>query len=102
MLSQQTEDFLKIPEYLKRLHTANRHHENGEDYNSSDDLVTDLLLTDGHVFRRIFIGPYISEQQWIHSIPFVALDGTYLRNCYRQTLLLAVGRNRNNESWIIA
>ena len=54
------------------------------------------------MFRRIFISPHISEQQWIHSIPFIALDGTYLRNCYRQTLLLAVGRNGNNESWIIA
>ena len=35
-------------------------------------------------------------------MPFVALDGTYLRNCFKQTLLLAVGRNGNNESWIMA
>ena len=35
-------------------------------------------------------------------MPFIALDGTYLRNCFKQTLLLAVGRNGNNESWIIA
>ena len=102
MLSQQTEDFLKIPEYLKRLYTANRYYENGVDYNGSDNLVIDLLLSEGHVFCRIFVGPHISEQQWIYSIPFVALNGTYLCNCYRQTLLLAVGRNGNNESWIIA
>jgi hypothetical protein len=43
MLSQQTEDFLKIPEYLKRLYTANRHHENGVDYDGSNNLVIDLL-----------------------------------------------------------
>ena len=52
---------MKLLEYLKRLHTANRHYENSEDYDGSDDLITDLLLSEGYVFRRIFVGPYISE-----------------------------------------
>jgi hypothetical protein len=64
-------------------------------------LQTDLLLTKDHVFRRVFVGPYTVRAQWVYSMPFIALDGTYLRNCFKQTLLLAVGRNGNNESWII-
>ena len=52
---------MKLPEYLRRLHTANRHHENGVDYDGSDNLVIDLLLSEGYVFYRIFVSPYISE-----------------------------------------
>ncbi len=97
--NQQISDFPKLPIYLQRLHEANRH-EGQEPYN--DELVTDLLLTEAEVFRRVFIGPHTSRSQYVHSLPFVALDGTYLRNCFKQTLLLAVGRNGNNESWILA
>jgi len=86
---------------------ANKNH-NGQIENDpdnefgSDTLITDLLTTEDDVFRRVFIGPYTSEQQFVHSMPFIALDGTYLRNCFKHTLLLAVGRNRNNKSWILA
>jgi hypothetical protein len=34
-------------------------------------------------------------------MPFIVLDDIYLQNCFKQTLLLAIRRNRNNESWII-
>jgi len=93
---QQIEDFTKLPIWLERLRKEN-HNED-----ETCDLQTDLLLTEDHVFRRVFVGPHTARAQWIHSMPFIALDGTYLRNCFKQTLLLAVGRNRNNESWIIA
>jgi hypothetical protein len=52
---------LKLPKYLKRLYIANRHYENREDYNRSNDLVTNLLLSEDYVFHRIFVGPYILE-----------------------------------------
>jgi hypothetical protein len=97
-LSQQFNDFPKLPLWLTRLHKENRNHNNREDFNRSNRLVIDLLLTEDHMFRRIFVGPHTSEAQWVHSMPFVALNGTYLRNCFRQTLLLAVGRNGNNKS----
>jgi hypothetical protein len=40
---------------------ANCYHENSVDYNNSDNLVIDLLLSEGYVFYRIFVSPYISE-----------------------------------------
>ena len=99
--TQQINDFPKLPIYLYRLQEANRHRGQGPD-EEAYDLKTELLLSADNVFRRVFVGPHTSRSQYVHSIPFIALDGTYLRNCFKQTLLLAVGRNGNNESWIMA
>ena len=97
--TQQIDDFPKLPIYLERLYKANLH--DFEDIDQ-DGLVTELVKTENATFRRIYIGPHTANQQYAHSLPFVALDGTYLRNCFKQTLLLAVGRNGNNEGYIIA
>ena len=74
---QQIEDFAKLPIWLERLRKEN-HNED-----ETCDLQTDLLLTEDHVFRRVFVGPHTARAQWIHSMPFIALDGTYLRNCFK-------------------
>ena len=99
----------KLPIYPERLHAENLSTDGGqrgvhyEDTgNHTDGLVTDLVLDDKQTFKRVFIGPHTSDQQFANSIPFVALDGTFLLSCWKLTLLLAIGRSGNNESWLIA
>ena len=60
--SKQIKDSSKLPEYLYRLYATNRNYDMPRNKDvRSDDLVTDLVMSKDEVFKRIFVGPYISE-----------------------------------------
>jgi hypothetical protein len=66
-------------------------------------LITELTTTGPKSeFLRIFIGPHTTREQFIESVPFVAIDSCHLDNCFGCTLKLAVGRNSNGETYLMA
>jgi len=90
-LAVHAEDFQKLPAYLDALKNVN------------PELYTNLSIrTDGETFHRIFICPYQSNTAFHDSLPFVSLDGTFLKTQFRQTLLFAVGRDLNNQIYLLA
>jgi hypothetical protein len=92
---QSKEDYSKLPAYLERLKEANKSEDDPE------GPITDLIIEDG-IFKRIFIGPHTSEQAFAMSVPFIALDGTFLVNCFKKTLLTATGRTANGKIILLA
>jgi len=90
------DDYSKLGNYIQRLQDAN------QDKGEPSELVTDLVTDLDSTFKRIFIGPQTSRQAFEFGVPFIALDGTYLRNCFRKTLLTAVGRTANNKTNLLA
>ena len=53
-------------------------------------------------FQRLYIQPGCAESTFVHCLPLILFDGTYFLNAYRQTILLAIGRDGNNQSYLIA
>ena len=53
-------------------------------------------------FKRIFICPSPSRQSFQFCREIVALDGTFIKSCFIQTLLLAVSIDANNEIVLLA
>ena len=84
------DDFTKIPVYLERLKAAN------------PEVVTDLKLDSKGQFQRTFICPEESEAFMMGALPWLGIDGTRMENGYNQILLLAMGRDANNESMLLA
>jgi hypothetical protein len=95
-----TEDFTRLPSYIEHLHAEGvpplyEHF--------MQPLITELTTTGPkNEFLRIFIGPHTTREQFIESVPFVALDSCHLDNCFGCTLKLAVGRNSNRETYLMA
>jgi len=81
-LEHQREHFHKIPSYLQLLHQHNQ------------NLYTHLYtIIDDHgnrVFQRLFICPQESRILFQSMRKFMAVDGTFLKARFVQTLLLAV------------
>lgn len=113
---QQEKDYAKIPAYLEALRAA---YIEEMDYMDDENgpgpqLDRDLRVTRGegfHVdfktdpnnrFKRVFISPPHSAMIFEYSLPFLALDGTYIRNCFHQTLLVASCRDSNNNIFPLA
>jgi hypothetical protein len=46
--------------------------------------------------------PGVAESTFANALPLILFDGTFFLNAYNQTILLAIGRDGNNESYLIA
>lgn len=91
----QCAQFKKIPGYLALLHQKN------------PNLYTNLYTIDGGIdqprtFQRVFICPAESQQSFLHMRKFMAVDGTFLKARFVQTLLLAVGIDGNGKNLLLA
>jgi len=53
-------------------------------------------------FQRIFICPPTSSKSFAHCRPFIAVDGTFTKTEFIQTLLLAVGIDADNHAVLLA
>ena len=53
-------------------------------------------------FQRIFICPPTSSKSFVHCRPFIAVDGTFTKTQFIQTLLLAVGIDADNHAVLLA
>lgn len=90
-LTSQTEDFNWLPAYIQRLIEAN------------EDVYTDLDINDSiGQFQRIFICSQTAAGNFVFRLPFIVIDRTFLKTRFQQTLLLAVGRDPNNETHLLA
>ena len=85
-------DFRKVPAYLKRLLEANPETESGV-------TVAEYQLDQEH-FHRVFVCP--GTGAYAMALNFMALDGTYCRNCYHLTLLTASMRDNDGGIFLIA
>ena len=93
-LEHQQEHFYKILSYLQLLHQHN------------EGLYTNLhTITDDNrssTFQRLFICPWQSRQSFQLMRKFIAVDGTFLKARFVQTLLLAVGIDANGNILLLA
>ncbi|KAI9684815.1 MAG: hypothetical protein M1829_000190 [Trizodia sp. TS-e1964] len=90
-LSVHADDFRKLPAYLNALKASNK------------EVYTNLSIrADEETFHRIFTRPHQPVTAFNDSLPFVALDGTFLKTQFRQTLLFAVARDLNNQIHLLA
>jgi hypothetical protein len=69
---------------------------------STGDLQTDLKKTPDGKFQRLFIMPSVAESTFVNALPLILFDSTFFLNAYNQTILLAIGRDGNNEPYLIA
>ena len=86
-----------MPAYLRALHKANP----PVGLNNSQ-LVTDYQSGTNDSFGRLYIQPGCIESTFIESLPMILLDATFFLNVYNQSILLAIGRDGNNRSYLIA
>jgi hypothetical protein len=54
------------------------------------------------LFRRVFICPDVSRRSYTNCRPFFAVDGSFLKGFFQQTLLLAVSVDANNQYILLA
>lgn len=85
----QQEQFQQIPAYLTLLHEKNNF------------LFIDLH-TVNNSFQRVFICPIQSQLSFVQMRKFMAVDGTFLKSRFVQTLLLAVGIDANGNNPLLA
>lgn len=88
-LQYQQEQFQQIPAYLTLLHEKNHF------------LFTDLHISNNS-FQRVFICPVQFQLSFIQMRKFMAVDGTFLKSRFVQTLLLAVGIDANGHNLLLA
>ena len=86
----QIQQFQKIPHYLQLL----------KDKNS--EIQVNLQLGLEEEFQRVFICPKESRQSFLHMRKFIAVDGTFLKARFVQTLLFAVGIDANGKNLLLA
>lgn len=86
--------FCNIPDYLEVLHSNNPF------------LKTALETLDNpngeSTSRRVFVCPVESEVSFVHMRKFMAMDGTFFRAEFVQTLLLAAGIDANGKNLLLA
>lgn len=87
-LKHQAQQFRQIPAYLAKLQASNELH-------------TSLFTVDG-IFQRVFICPAQSRSSFCQMRRFMAVDGTFLKSRFIQTLLLAVGIDANGHNLLLA
>lgn len=93
-LEHQREQFQKIPAYLVMLQHFNPY--------VHAHLKTISDFTGQDAFQRVFICPIESQLSYIQMRPFIAVDGTFLKARFIQTLLLAVGIDGNGQILLLA
>lgn len=66
------------------------------------DIHVNLQVGPDEIFQRIFICPNQSRQSFIHMRKFLAVNGTFLKSRFIQTLLFAVGIDGNGKNLPLA
>ena len=92
---QETAQLSLLPVYLQALRLANPF---CYTHNETTPHVDDNITT----FRRVFICPTQSQLSFITCKQFLAIDGTFLKGFYAQTLLLAVTVDANGQYLLLA
>jgi len=90
----QSQQFTKIPAYIELLKATNPE--------TFVQFQTTALHNNEQVFQRIFICPHESKQSFTSMRKFMAVDGTFLKARFVQTLLLAVGIDGNGHNLLLA
>jgi hypothetical protein len=91
----QVQQFQQIPAYIAQLKKAN------------PGVATDIQFEPNteskeQTFQRLFICPDESRSSFTHMRKFMAVDGTFLKARFVQTLLFAVGIDANGQNLILA
>jgi len=86
----QIKQFQQLPAYLAMLKLQH------------PDLHAELKSTPENRFQRIFICPHESQLSFRHMRKFMAVDGTFLKANFVQTLIFAVGIDANSKNLILA
>jgi len=98
---EMAHDYNKIPDYFARLKANQAYQADYDEENiAPGGPYTDTLYEDDGTFKRAFMMPM--TKAYGGALPFVAFDGTYVRNCYHQTLLTATGRDGNKQIFLYA
>ena len=93
---EQARQFELLPAYLQTLQQQSP-------YVKTALLVTEHRLEENTAFfRRVFICPAESQLSFIQARKFIALDGTFLKAHFQQTLLLAACVDANNHYLLLA
>jgi hypothetical protein len=92
-LIQQAEQFGRLPAYVDALQAA-------------DPAAHTRLSIENREgtrrFQRIFICPGTSRETFRHCRPFIAMDGTFTKEIFNLTILLAVTVDADNHAIILA
>ena len=97
-IEHQQQQFLHLPAYLALLRSKNPW------IHTALHTTIENLRENGYrsCFLRVFICPAESQLSFIQMRKFMALDGTFLKARFVQTLLLAVGIDANGKCLILA
>ena len=89
-LESQAMQFRLLPAYMDVVHIA--------------DPQAHVRLSIGRTrrFQRLFICPGISCEAFRHCRPFIAMDGTFTKETFNLTILLAASVDANNHSVLLA
>lgn len=90
-IQEHRQAFAQIPAYVERLHAEN----------PTAHVHVSINQETGR-FRRIFICPAQSRESFRSCRHFIAVDGTFLKSRFRQTLLLAVTIDANGHNLLLA
>lgn len=88
-VAEQTLQFAQIPEYFRRLA-------------AQDPGATANIQLVAGTFNRCFVAPSAARNAFRFCRPFVALDGTFLKTRFVQTLLLAATMDGANQLVLLA
>lgn len=69
---------------------------------NNPDTYTDLVVTHVNRFHRLFICPMVSRSSFAFCRKFIAIDGTFLKGRFIQTLLLATTIDANHNILLLA
>lgn len=79
-----------MPEYLDALEAEN------------EGCTTSLYVDDDGTFLRAFVAPQTGRAIFAGALPFLGLDGSYMRNSYTGVALFAVTRDLDNTILVYA
>ncbi|XP_074373640.1 uncharacterized protein LOC141713989 [Apium graveolens] len=85
-----TESFSDLYTYFYMLHTINA------------GSVIELQLTEDKCFMYVFVALHASIKGWNHCLPFVVVDGTFLKSAYEGTLLVAATQDVGGKIFPLA
>ena len=89
-LETHRQSFQQLPGFLHAIQETN------------PNTYTDLMLINTNRFHRLFICPTVSRTSFTFCRKFVAIDGTFLKGRFIQTLLLATTIDANHNILLLA
>jgi hypothetical protein len=89
---KEEDNFRRMPGLYQRIFEADQHASQNLQYENEDE--------DGNPtgrFVRWFIAPSATKKAWDQLRPFIAVDACHCYSFYRQTIMVAVGIDANNQ-----